>query len=170
MKNFAPKSRLLFRRGLLYRQQTGSHKSCLPYTKWQKICQVYLVPLSSKDYKTIWATPTKKGFFEHLQNVHSLRMARLIGYSINWSINSTKMTFITDLLIINHLIYVFVTLKYLPLVFRHLTIIHLKFEQVQFTTHCCVLNSWVGGKQCRPWWDAEFGASHLGLHCLLRPV
>ena len=48
------------------------------------------------------------------------------------------MTIITDLLIINHLIFVFVTLTYLHLLFRHLTILNLKFEQVQFTTHCCV--------------------------------
>ena len=48
------------------------------------------------------------------------------------------MTIITDLLISDHLIYVFVTLPYLPLVFKHLTILHLKFEQVQFTTHYCV--------------------------------
>ena len=34
------------------------------------------------------------------------------------------MTIITDLLIIDHLISVFVTLPYLPLVFRHLTTYH----------------------------------------------
>ena len=39
----------------------------------------------------------------------------------------------------DHLIYVFVTLLYLPLVFRHLNSLqYLKFEQVQFTTQCCV--------------------------------
>ena len=31
----------------------------------------------------------------------------------------------------------------------------LKFEQVQFTTHCAK-NCWMSGKQCRPWWDATF--------------
>ena len=36
------------------------------------------------------------------------------------------------------LISVFVTLPYIHLVFRHLTILYLKFEQVQSTTHCCV--------------------------------
>ena len=40
------------------------------------------------------------------------------------------MTIITDLLIIDHLIYEIITLPYLPLVFRYLTILHLKFEQV----------------------------------------
>ena len=40
--------------------------------------------------------------------------------TINLSINSTKMTIITDSLIIDHLISVFVTLPYLPFVFRHL--------------------------------------------------
>ena len=28
----------------------------------------------------------------------------------------------------------------------------------------------MSGKQCRPWWDAAFAASHLGQHCLLKPV
>ena len=63
------------------------------------------------------------------------------------------MIIITDLLIIDHLISVSVTLPYLPLVFRHLnnfTILSLKFEQVQFTTHFNDLNSWMSGKQCRP--------------------
>ena len=36
------------------------------------------------------------------------------------SVFVTKMIIITDLLIIDHLISVFVTLPYLPLVFRHL--------------------------------------------------
>ena len=53
------------------------------------------------------------------------------------------MTVITDLLIIDHLISAFVTLPYLPLVLRHLSsfYFYLKFEQVQYSTHCCVLNS-----------------------------
>ena len=51
-----------------------------------------------------------------------------------------------------------------------LNTIVLKFEQVQFTTRCCVKNCWMSDKQCRPWWDAAFAASHLGLHCLLRHV
>ena len=51
-----------------------------------------------------------------------------------------------------------------------LTILCLKFEQVQFTIHCCVKNSWMSGKQCSPWWDDANVAFHLGLHCLLRPV
>ena len=38
----------------------------------------------------------------------------------NWSINSTKMIIVTDLLIINPLISVPLTLPYLPSVFRHL--------------------------------------------------
>ena len=91
-----------------------------------------------------------------------LRLAWLIEYSINCSINSTKMNTITDLLIIDHLIYVFVSLPYLPLIFRKLTILRLKFEQVQFTTHCCLLNCLMNGKQCRPWRDAAFAASHRG--------
>ena len=83
------------------------------------------------------------------------------------------MIIITDLLIIDHLISVSVTLLYLALVFRHLnnfSILNLKFEQVQFATHFSVLNSWMSGKQCRPWWDAAYAASHLGLHCLLMLV
>ena len=53
------------------------------------------------------------------------------------------MTIITDLLIIDHLISVFLTLPYIPLSIQTpqlLTIVYLKFkfEQVQFTTHCCV--------------------------------
>ena len=53
------------------------------------------------------------------------------------------MTISTDLLIINHLISVSITSPYLPLVFtiqtpQLLTILYLKFEQVQFTTHHCV--------------------------------
>ena len=28
----------------------------------------------------------------------------------------------------------------------------------------------MSGKQYRPWWDAAFAASHLGQHCLLKPV
>ena len=46
------------------------------------------------------------------------------------------MIIITDLLIIDHVISIFVTLPSLHLVFRHLTILYLKFEQVQCTTHC----------------------------------
>ena len=50
------------------------------------------------------------------------------------------MIIITDLVMINHMISVFVTLPYLlstdtP---QLITILNLKFEQVQFTTHCCV--------------------------------
>ena len=48
------------------------------------------------------------------------------------------MTIVTDLRVIDHLISVSVTLQYLPLVHRHLTILYLKFEQVQFSTHYCV--------------------------------
>ena len=61
------------------------------------------------------------------------------------------MIIITDLLIIDHLISVFVTLTYLPLVFRHLNSLpYLKFEQVQFTTHClCLKTNWMSGKKCR---------------------
>ena len=61
------------------------------------------------------------------------------------------MTIVTNLLIINHLISVSVTLQYLPLVFRHLiTIFYLKFEQVLFSTNVVSKNSWMSGKQCRP--------------------
>ena len=56
----------------------------------------------------------------------------------------------TDLLIIDHLISVFVTLLYLSLVVGHLTILYLKFEQVQFTTQCLSKISCTSGKQCRP--------------------
>ena len=56
------------------------------------------------------------------------------------------MIIFTDLLLIDHLISVPVTLPYLALVFRHLnslTILYLKFEQVQFTTQCIdALNNW----------------------------
>ena len=31
-----------------------------------------------------------------------------------------------------------------------LAILYLKFEHVQFTSYCCVSNSWMSGKQCRP--------------------
>ena len=51
------------------------------------------------------------------------------------------MIIITDLLIIDHLIFVSVTLPYLPLIFRHLNSLpyrYLKFEQVEFTTEYCV--------------------------------
>ena len=52
------------------------------------------------------------------------------------------MHIIRDSLIIDHLISAFVTLSYLPLVFiqtpQLLTILYLKFEQVQFTTHSCL--------------------------------
>ena len=49
------------------------------------------------------------------------------------------MIIITDLQIVDHLISVFVTLPYLPLVFRHLDSLHnLKFERVQFTSYCRV--------------------------------
>ena len=33
----------------------------------------------------------------------------------------------------------------------------------------CLKTFWMRGKQFRPWSDAAFAASDLGLHCLLRP-
>ena len=78
--------------------------------------------------------------------IHRLAWVLLIAYVVRAlfscagskaaTIKSTKVIIITDLLIIDHLISV-----YLPLVFWHLNPLpyfNLKFEQVQFTTHCCV--------------------------------
>ena len=51
------------------------------------------------------------------------------------------MIIVTDLLIINHLIFVPVTLPYLALAFKHLNSLPYfikTFEQVKFTTQCCV--------------------------------
>ena len=62
------------------------------------------------------------------------------------------MIIVTDLLIIDHLISVAV-LSVNTLSFQTpqlLTILNLKFEQVQFTTHFSVLSSWMSGRQCRP--------------------
>ena len=72
---------------------------------------------------------------------------------------------ITDLLIIDHLNSVSVTLPYLPLVFRHLlTIIYLKFEEIQFTTHCW---SKIAGRVAD---SVDPDETPLGLHCFLRLV
>ena len=63
------------------------------------------------------------------------------------------MIIITDLLLIDNLISVSVTLTVFTLSIQTpqpLTILYLKFEQVQFTTHFSVLNSWMSGKQYRP--------------------
>ena len=49
------------------------------------------------------------------------------------------MIIVTDLLIIDHLIFVSITLPYLPLVCRHLNSLPYfskQFEQVEFTTQC----------------------------------
>ena len=51
------------------------------------------------------------------------------------------MIIITDLPIIDHVISVFVTLPYFTFSIQTpklLTIHNLNFEQVQFTTHCCI--------------------------------
>ena len=74
---------------------------------------------------------------------------------------------ITDLLIIDHLISVSLTLPYIPPVFRHLklfTILNLKLNKYNLLPNVVSKNSWMSGKQCRP------AMPHLGLHCLLRPV
>ena len=59
-----------------------------------------------------------------------LRLAQLIGKSINWSINSTKMIIVTDLLIIDHSISVsyFTIFTHSIQVSQLLTILNLKFE------------------------------------------
>ena len=44
------------------------------------------------------------------------------------------MTIITDLLIIDHLIYMFATLPYLPLVFRHLAILPASVAQLDVSS------------------------------------
>ena len=49
------------------------------------------------------------------------------------------MIIVANLLIIDHLISVSITLLYLPLVFRHLnSLFNLKIKQVHLTTQCCV--------------------------------
>ena len=63
------------------------------------------------------------------------------------------MIIITDLLIIDHLISVFVTLAYLPLVFRHLNslpYIILNLNKYNLLPIVVSKNKWMGGKQCRP--------------------
>ena len=54
---------------------------------------------------------------------------------------------------------------------RLLTILVLKFEQVQFTTRCCVskIAGWVANS-VDPDETPHSAASHLGQYCLLRPV
>ena len=67
------------------------------------------------------------------------------------------MIIITDLQIIDHLISVFVTLLYLPLVFRHLNSLPyfiLNLNKYSLLPIAVSKNSWMTGKQCRPWWDA----------------
>ena len=63
------------------------------------------------------------------------------------------MIIITDLLKVDHLISVFVTFTVFTLSIQTphlLTILYLKFEQVQFTTTVVSKNIWMSGKQCRP--------------------
>ena len=74
------------------------------------------------------------------------------------------MIIITDLLIIDHLISVFVTLPYLPLVFRHinsLPYVIYNLNKYNFLPNAVSKNNWTGANSVNP---------DEGLHCLLRPV
>ena len=83
------------------------------------------------------------------------------------------MIIITDLLIIDHLISVSVTLPFLPLVFRHLNSLPYfirNFNKYNLLPKLCLkVAEWVANS-VDPDEMPHFAASHLGLHCLLRPL
>ena len=52
---------------------------------------------------------------------------------------------------------------------------YMSLQQVHFTTHECVWNCWMSGKQCRPWSDAAFcgiwsGSTLFAKACLLKTL
>ena len=83
------------------------------YRHWRQFAWNVKTCFLQKNNEKYFSMLSAKKFYQEL------RLAPFIGKSINWLINSIKMIIITDL-IIDHLISVFVTLPYLPLVFRHL--------------------------------------------------
>ena len=76
---------------------------------------------------------------------------------------------VTDLLIIDHLISVSLTLPYLPLVFRHLNC-SLKFIKYNLLPNIVTKIAGFVANGVDPDETPRFAASHLGLHGLLRPV
>ena len=81
------------------------------------------------------------------------------------------MIIITDLLTIDHLISVFVTLPYLLLVFRHLNSLPYIISYLNKYNLLPIVvskNNWMGGKQCRPWWETF--KSHIWTSTIYYPL
>ena len=74
---------------------------CSTHARCENVPGSYICTCKEEEHYTGNGTHCRRKFL--------LRLARLTGKSINWSINSTKMIIITDLLIIDHLISVSIT-------------------------------------------------------------